>query len=81
MISKVVEVGSTTFKRESGIHSVVRHRETANVDKATANKFGSDFRIITEEGEYLPQQVFNWKKRKRTLLLGKKSLHHFVVIY
>ncbi|XP_068237203.1 tigger transposable element-derived protein 1-like [Palaemon carinicauda] len=47
------------FKRWTGIHSVVRHREASSSDTKAANNFVKKFEKIVEDEGYIEQQVFN----------------------
>uniref|UniRef100_A0A8C5PXM0 HTH CENPB-type domain-containing protein n=1 Tax=Leptobrachium leishanense TaxID=445787 RepID=A0A8C5PXM0_9ANUR len=68
------------FKRRSGIHSVVRHREAASSDTKAAEAFAAEFHKLMVSECYLPQQVFNcdetglfWKKMpKRTYITAEE---------
>ncbi|XP_028668446.1 tigger transposable element-derived protein 1-like [Erpetoichthys calabaricus] len=68
------------FKHRTGIHSVIRHGEAANSDKAGAEKFILEFKKIIEEESYVPQQVFNadetglfWKKMPNKTYITKEE--------
>ncbi|XP_066121792.1 tigger transposable element-derived protein 1-like isoform X2 [Saccopteryx bilineata] len=69
------------FKKRSGIHSVVRHGETASADVKAAEEYITQFAaLITKEG-YIPQEVFNcdgtglfWKKMpRRTFITAEEK--------
>lgn len=69
------------FKRRTGIHSVVRHGETASSDTKAAENFIGDFKKLVDFEGYLPQQVFNcdetglfWKKKpKQTYITTEEN--------
>ncbi|XP_023665526.1 histone-lysine N-methyltransferase EHMT2 isoform X7 [Paramormyrops kingsleyae] len=69
------------FKKRSGIHSVVRHREAAISDAKAAEAFAVEFQKLMVSECYLPQQVFNcdemglfWKKMpKRTYITAEEN--------
>ena len=78
-----------TFKKRSGIHSVVRHGEAASSKNVAADNFLTDFQECIEAEGFVPKQVFNcnetglfWKKMpKKTYsteeeksVLGHKSV-------
>ena len=48
------------FKRRSGIHSVVKHREAVSSDSKAAEAFTTEFQKLMVSECYLPEQVFNW---------------------
>jgi transposase-like protein len=65
------------FKKRSGIHSVVRHREAASANQKAAEEFVQNFSDYVKAEGFLPQQVFNcdetglfWKKN------AKEDIHH-----
>nr|XP_020452715.1 tigger transposable element-derived protein 1 [Monopterus albus] len=69
------------FKRRSGIHSVVRHREAASSYAKAAEAFTAEFQKLMVSEGYLPHQVFKcdetglfWKKMpKRTYITAEEN--------
>ncbi|XP_068209128.1 tigger transposable element-derived protein 1-like [Palaemon carinicauda] len=60
------------FRKGTGIHSVVRHGETASSDKKAAEEFLKKFEKVISRDGYIPRQVFNcdetgpfWKRMPR----------------
>ena len=58
-----------SFKKRTGIHSVVRHAEAAISNKDAAEKFVEKFKDFVDREGFIPEQVFNcdetglfWKK-------------------
>jgi hypothetical protein len=47
------------FKKINGIHSAVRHGETASVNQKPAEEFVQEFSDYVKAEGFLPQQVFN----------------------
>ncbi|XP_070592937.1 tigger transposable element-derived protein 1-like [Erythrolamprus reginae] len=71
------------FRKRSGIHSVVRHVETASADIKAAEEFVMRFASLVEKEGYVSQQIFNcdetglfWKKmpRRTFITAEEKSL-------
>ncbi|XP_028654700.1 tigger transposable element-derived protein 1-like [Erpetoichthys calabaricus] len=69
-----------SFKRTTGIHSVVRHREGASADKDAANDFVTEFGEFVEAEGFVPQQVFNcdetglfWKKTPNSTYISQEE--------
>ncbi|KAM6168259.1 tigger transposable element-derived protein 1-like [Erethizon dorsatum] len=69
------------FKRRSGFHSVVRHREAVSLNAKAAEAFATEFQKLMVSECYLPEQVFNcnetglfWKKMpKRTYITEEEN--------
>ncbi|XP_010614848.1 tigger transposable element-derived protein 1-like [Fukomys damarensis] len=69
------------FKRRSGFHSVVRHREAVSLNAKAAEAFATEFQKLMVSECYLPEQVFNcsetglfWKKiPKRTYVTEEEN--------
>ncbi|XP_068242288.1 tigger transposable element-derived protein 1-like [Palaemon carinicauda] len=51
---------SDKFKKQTGIHSVVRHGEASSSETKAANEFVKQFKIILQEEGYIEQQGFNY---------------------
>lgn len=49
----------STFKKRTGIHSVVRHGKATSSDKCGAEEFIDEFKEYVEAEGFLSQQVFN----------------------
>ncbi|XP_068246791.1 tigger transposable element-derived protein 1-like [Palaemon carinicauda] len=69
------------YKKQTGIHSVVRHGEAASSDSTASVDFVKTFALIIAEQIYIPQQVFHchetglfWKKMpRRTFIMAEKK--------
>ncbi|XP_068204215.1 tigger transposable element-derived protein 1-like [Palaemon carinicauda] len=64
------------FRKRTGIHSVVKHGETAGSDNRAAEEFLKTFEKVMSAEGYIPQQVFNcdencvfWKKMPRCIFI------------
>jgi hypothetical protein len=70
----------TRFRTRNGLHSVVRHGETAIGDRDTADKHYEKCKKIIEEGGFVSRQVFNcdktglsWKRMPRRKYIMKEE--------
>ena len=68
------------FRTRTGLHSVVRHGETAIGDRDTAEEHCEKCKKIIEEGGFVSQQVFNcdetglfWKRMPRRTYITKEE--------
>jgi len=48
-----------SFKKRTGIHSVVRHGEAASSNKVAAEKFVEKFKDFVDRDGFIPEQIFN----------------------
>jgi len=51
-----------SFKKKTGIHSVVRHGEAAGSNKDAAEKSVEKFKDFVDREGFIPRQVFNCDK-------------------
>ncbi|XP_064097446.1 tigger transposable element-derived protein 1-like [Macrobrachium nipponense] len=69
------------YKKQTGIHSVVRHGEAASSDSKAAADYVKTFASVIAEQGYIPQQVFNcdetglfWRKMpRRTFITAEEK--------
>ncbi|XP_054648760.1 tigger transposable element-derived protein 1-like [Dunckerocampus dactyliophorus] len=72
------------FQKRYQLKSVVLHREAASADQSAAEDYVNSFQNILEEGNYLPEQVFNmdetglfWKRMpSRTFIFKDEAKVH-----
>ena len=74
------KVWFTGFRKRTGLHSVVRHREAASGYRDAAEQRREKFKKIIEEGGFVSQQVFNcdetglfWKRMPRRTCIMKEE--------
>ncbi|GCC31686.1 hypothetical protein chiPu_0010147 [Chiloscyllium punctatum] len=72
------------FRRRTGIHSVIRHGETASSDKKAAEDFVKKFNKFVEDEGYLSHQAFNcdetglfWKKMPKNVQMHYRATNQW----